>query len=331
LRRGVTKKGATVSRTVHVLFVLALSACLISTSAEARRWRWRHFYGVHDYGHMARLGDDGWRYSVSEMAETGRARTASGSFGAIVDRLIRGCAQQAAELQNLPFDEITRIVAPDDAQRSALEALRTTATAEAQRLSAQCPQGDPAAPSARLEAVEQAIAAATATLAAVDPSLRAFYAALNDEQKARLLRDLTLSGSQAREGERAAERFKHRRRQRDVSIAAHDSEADAWAGICEQLTEALRGWPIVQIEHRVRLSEPQRVAFYELVSSSLKVADALARACPAETALTPPARMAQLRARLAAVRQATAAIGPAMTQFSEALNQAQKVHFAAMR
>jgi LTXXQ motif family protein len=230
----------------------------------------------------------------------------------------------------LPFDEITRIVAPDDAQRSALGALRASATAGAQRLSAHCPQDEPAPPSARLEAVEQAIDTVTASLAAVDPSLRGFYAALDDEQKARLLRDLTLSGSQAREGERAAERFKHRRRERGVSVAAHDSEADAWAGICEQLSAALRGWPIPEIEHRVRLSEPQRVAFYELVSSSLKVADALARACPAETALTPPARMAQLRARLAAVRQATAAIRPGLTQFYEALDQGQKVHFAGI-
>ena len=101
--------------------------------------------------------------------------------------------------------------------------------------------------------------------------------------------------------------------------------------ICEHLTAALREWPTREIERRVRLSEPQRITFYELVSSSLKAADTLAGACPAETALTPPARMAQLRARLVAVRQATAAIRPALTQFYEELDQGQKVQFAAMR
>jgi len=209
LRRLVIKKGATVSRTggLHVLLVLTLGACLVSSSAEARKWwRWRHFYRVYDYGYVARSGDDGRRDRVSEMVETARARTGGGSFGAVIDRLIRGCVQQAAELQNLPFDEITRIVAPDDTQRAALEALRASATAEAQRVSAQCPQDEPAPPGARLEAVEQAIDTATATFAAVDPPLRAFYAALDDEQKARLLRDLTLSKSQAREGDRAARR-----------------------------------------------------------------------------------------------------------------------------
>jgi antitoxin component of RelBE/YafQ-DinJ toxin-antitoxin module len=61
------------------------------------------------------------------------SRAGGGGFGVVVDRLIRGCVQQAAELQNLPFDEITRIVAPDDTQRAALEALRAPATAGAQR------------------------------------------------------------------------------------------------------------------------------------------------------------------------------------------------------
>jgi len=195
------KKEATVSRAgaLHVLLVLTLSMCLVSSSAEARKWwHWRHFYRVYDYGDVARSGDFGRRDRVSEVVEMARARTGGGGFGAVIDRLIRGCVQQAAELQNLPFDEITRIVAPDDTQRSALEALRASATAEAQRVSAQCPQDEPAPPGARLEAVEQAIDTATATFAAVDPPLRAFYAALDDEQKARLLRDLTLSKSRGK-------------------------------------------------------------------------------------------------------------------------------------
>src|SRR6516165_1759551 len=333
LRHLVMKKDATVSRTgaLHVLLVLTLSMCLVSSSAEARRWHWRHFYGVYDYGDVGRSGDFGRRDRVTEIVETARARTGGGGFGAVIDRLIRGCVQQAAELQNLPFDEITRIVAPDDTQRGALEALRATATAEAQRISAQCPQDEPAPPGERLEAVEQAIDTATATFAAVDPPLRAFYAALDDEQKARLLRDLTLSKSQARDGDRAAVRLERRSRQRGISDAVHDGEANAWTNICEPLTEALRGWPIREIERRVGLSPTQRVALYELVTSSLKVADTLAGACPAETALTPPARMSLLRTRLAAVRQATAAIRPALTQFYEALDQGQKVQFAGMR
>jgi hypothetical protein len=267
----------------------------------------------------------------TEGLETLRARTGGGAFGAVIDRLIRGCLDQAAELRSWPFDEIARIVAPDDAQRGALEALRASATAGAERLSADCPQDDPAPPAARLEAVDQAIDTATSTFAAVESPLRAFYAALDDEQKARLLRDMMHPGSNAREDDRTAERSERRSRRRAASGDARGGEANVWAGICEHLTAALRGWPIREIERSVRLSEPQRVAFYELVSSSLKAANTLSGACPAETVLTPAGRMTQMRARLSAVRQATTAIRPAFTQFYEALDQGQKVRFAGMR
>ena len=75
----------------------------------------------------------------------------------------------------------------------------------------------------------------------------------------------------------------------------------------------------------------QRVAFYEFVTSSLKAAETLARACPADTALTPVGRMAVLRVRLAAVREATTAIHPALRRFSEALDQEQRIRFAITR
>jgi hypothetical protein len=70
----------------------------------------------------------------------------------------------------------------------------------------------------------------------------------------------------------------------------------------------------------VGLSEPQRVAFYELVTAS-RAADTLTGACPADIELTPVGR---------AVRAATAAIRPALTRFYEAFDQGQKVRFAEM-
>jgi hypothetical protein len=70
------------------------------------------------------------------------------------------------------------------------------------------------------------------------------------------------------------------------------------------------------------------INFYDLVISSLRAAEMLAGACPAETALTPVGRMATLRARLDAARAATAAIRPAFTHFFD--DQAQQGRFAAM-
>lgn len=316
------------------LLVLVMSICL-STSADARRWKWWHYYS--SYERSARSGDDDRRRARASEVPGPAARAGRGvaALGAIAERFISGCRQQSAELANLPFDAIARIAAPDDAQHAALDALRGTAREAAERFASDCPQSVPAGPAVRLEAMEQAIDAARAAFNVVEPALQRFYSALDDEQKARLLRDITLADAAARPSERTAERYgerSDRRSSRWRAYASADPNAAAKRSddICEEVISALRGWPVREIEASVRLSEPQRASFYELVTSSLKAADTLAGACPAETALTPVARMATLRARLAAVRAATAAIRPALARFYESLDQGQKVRFAGM-
>ena len=272
-------------------------------------------------------------------------------FGAVVEKLVRGCGQQGAEFENWPFDDIASSVGADEKEREALAALRERAKTAAERLAADCPQDVPAAPAARLEAVEQGIDAALAAFDAVEPALATFYGTLDDEQKARLYRDMAAPAAPAaRETAGRREAQEERRERRDYSsrrdrwrsyaaaraAAARDptprqAAAPPWSGaMCEELAGVLRGWPVREIERDVRLSSPQRVAFYELVTASLKAADTLGGACPAETALTPVGRMDAVRKRLAAVRAATAAIRPALVHFYEALDQGQKVRFAGM-
>jgi hypothetical protein len=177
-------------------------------------------------------------------------------------------------VQSWPFDDIARIAAPDDRQRGALDQLRSAAAAAAEKLSGDCPKELSAPAWARLDAVEQSIDALSAAFAVVEPALQGLNAALDDEQKARLLRDLTLSNVQARVDERAMEQREQR------GNDERNAGVNRWTGICERLTTALRSWPTSEIERAMRLSEPQRVAFYEFVTSSLKAAEALARAVP---------------------------------------------------
>jgi hypothetical protein len=322
--------------------------------------------------------DDLSRSRAAERGEAALQRGRSGPFGATIEKLVRGCAVQAAEFENWPLDAISRTVGADDTQRKALDGLRDAAKQAAQRLSTECPQDVPAAPAARLEVAEQGIAATLAAFDTVEPKLQAFYAALNDEQKARLYRDMatpaaaaaanaapTTGAREAREERRYSSR---RQRWRDYAAARerigspHEPEArlrasstrygemrdsrislrssglrigttaaaPGWSGTCEELGSVLRNWPVREIERDVRLAGAQRVAFYELVTASLKAADTLGSACPAEAALTPVGRMETMRKRLAAVRAATAAIRPALARFYEALDQGQKVRFAGM-
>jgi hypothetical protein len=144
-----------------LVFLLAL--CL-TTSADARRWKW-WYYGGHDLSERGERDDEGGyeggyrRARAAELPDPA-LRGSRGAFGTIVERLISGCGQQADQLANLPYDDITRIAAPDGAQRAALEALRGAAALAAERFAADCPQSVPAAPEVRLEAAEQAVDAA---------------------------------------------------------------------------------------------------------------------------------------------------------------------------
>ena len=310
----------------------------------------------------ARERDDVARTRAAEpRGDLALSRGRNGAFGVTIEKLVRGCAAQAAEFANWPLDDIARTVSADETQRNALEALRGKAKEAGERLSADCPRDVPSAPAARLEAAEQGIAATLAAFDMVQPALKAFYAALNDEQKARLYRDMAApaapAASNAAETSGSREAQEERRARRDYSSRRHRWRAYAaareaparesaprqgtretaprqgapgWSGSCEELAGVLRNWPVREIERDVGLTSAQRVAFYELVTSSLKAADTLASACPAEAALTPVGRMEAMRQRLSAVRAATAAIRPALLHFYEALDQGQKLRFAGM-
>ena len=297
--------------------------CVLASSADARKWR----------------------RTISPEGVEVHARASSGAFGTVIEELVRGCAQRGTELVSWPFDDIARIADPNELQRRALQALRDAAKEAAERLASDCPQQVPAAPSARLEAVEQGIDIALAAFATLQPAMQAFYGALDDEQKARLQRDMTMSAAPAPSAQRSRERADQRSDQRReprrgatrgtkpddrLSGASRIAAPKLGVGACEGFAAALRGWPIREIERSVQLSEQQRVAFYEFVTASLKAANTLVTACPAATAITPARRMEVMVARLAAVRAAIAAIQPALTRFYEALDQGQKMRFAGM-
>jgi hypothetical protein len=315
---------------------------------DRRRARYDESRRARDDWRRARERDreDWTRRSEAERSDAA-LRRGRGPFGAVVEKLVRICGQQGAEFDNWPFDAIAQSVGADEGQRTALARLRDSAKKAAERLAADCPQD---VPWARLEAVEQGIDATLAAFETVEPALQSFYGALDDEQKARLYRDMAApTAAAARETTGRREAQDNRRERRDYSsrrhrwrayaaareaaareIAARQASAPPWGAMCEELAAVLRGWPVREIERDVRLSSAQRVAFYELVTSSLKAADTLGSACPAETALTPVGRMDAMRKRLAAVRAATAAIRPTLMHFYEALDQGQKVRFAGM-
>src|SRR5262245_6552650 len=246
--------------------------------------------------------EDWTRRREAERGDAALRRTRGGPFGAVVEKLVRGCGAQGAEFGNWPFDAIAQTVGADEKERTALAGLRDRAKKAAERLAADCPQDVPAAPAARLEAVEQGIDAALAAFDTVEPALATFYGTLNDEQKARLYRDMAAPAAsnapQAAERREAQEERRDRRAyssRRDRwrayaaareaaareptpnqgrSQARSQAAAPGWSGaMCEELAAVLRGWPVREIERDVRLSSPQRARVHELLTAPPKAPD----------------------------------------------------------
>ena len=105
------------------LAVFVVGACL-ATSAEARHrrsWQWTEPPPAASQSPTDATVDNE-RRQRRDLVSSARLRRSSG-IAAVIDRVIRGCAQQGFELANWPFGTIAKVVAPDQDQAAALEEL----------------------------------------------------------------------------------------------------------------------------------------------------------------------------------------------------------------
>jgi hypothetical protein len=306
----------------------------LASSAEARHRKYKLYYDfrysrqyqdARQFRHVPQFRDVRQYQDDNFLRSRDDEVAGRGAFAGVVVELVHTCSNQAAELGRLPFDAIAQIVLPNDTQRGALDGLRSIIAATADKLTSECPREISAPLSARLDSVVQGIDTAIAALDAVQPALQDFYSMLDDEQKARLL----LHGRPELEARAQVQERSSRRERRRVKANGGPAPAQhPLSAVCERLATSLRDWPIRQMERDMQLSNPQRVALYELAIVSLKAADTLT--CPAEGALTPVGRLDTMRLRLSALRAAVNAVRPALLHFHEALDETQKQRFAQM-
>jgi hypothetical protein len=96
------------------------------------------------------------------------------------------CNPHAASFAQLPMDRLERVVQPTAQQESAFEALKAASAIAIGKVQAACPATAPQTPSERLNAVETRLGAMAEAVESLRPSLKAFYATLSSDQKARL-------------------------------------------------------------------------------------------------------------------------------------------------
>ncbi len=96
------------------------------------------------------------------------------------------CDPGAVGMAEWRINEIERVVQPTDAQRAPLADLRTASAKAADGIKSTCPHEIPQTSVQRMAFMEKRMEAMLGAIKTVRPAFEAFYAALSDEQKARL-------------------------------------------------------------------------------------------------------------------------------------------------
>jgi hypothetical protein len=208
-------------------------------------------------------------------------------------------------LTRWPVDEIAQVVEPTREQRNLLDDLKAASARAATLLQNGCPAKPPATPLGRLDAMTKRLDAMLQALDVVRPALAKFYDSLSDEQKARF--------NAMRDGQGGSAPVKDESRLCGMQ---------APAGLTEEAID--------RIERDVRPDDRQRAELDALRDATAKAAEELRNACPAQTPITPVARLDAMAKRISAMRDAINTVRPALARFYDSLSDEQKAHFNVM-
>src|SRR5450631_4134287 len=270
-------------------------------------------YGYNDIyaGMFAPYGYDdlmGYLPTGSGGNRAGSGPASSATTNAVPDQLAQMCGDDSRDIAGLPIDRIQQAIAPNDAQRAALDDLANASVKAAQGIKAACPTQISLTAPARLAAMQQRVEAMIAAVGTVQPPLDRFFDLLNDEQKARL----TALGQNQRSRSAA----------RKTGGSSAQSCGAAQAGVTD--------WPTAEIDAKLHPTDAQRVSLTALQDASAKAADLLKSACQSDDALTPPARLAAVGKRLDVMLQAVKTVRTALDDFYGRLSDEQKAQFEAI-
>jgi hypothetical protein len=241
-------------------------------------------------------------------ATTGSAGSARAAAPGQITRATREfCAEQAKGVTAWPFNQITEAIRPTEEQRSLLNNLKKASAEAGEQFEQACPDMVPMTPTGRLQAMTMRLRATVDAVKIVKPPLEAFYASLNDEQKARF-NDL---------GPQFA-----RQQNRKPGSEAEQAEAN-----CSSDKAGLSGLATNRIEENLQPTEAQSEALDRLDDAMQKAVGILRDACPNVIPLTPVGRLEVMQKRLEAMIEAANAVRPALDTFYASLNDEQKAKF----
>jgi hypothetical protein len=204
-----------------------------------------------------------------------------------------------------PIDQVREAIAPNEAQRAALDELAGALVRAAEMIRASCPAQAAFTAPGRLAVMQARIGAMMQAALAVQPPLTRFYDLLEDEQEARL-------------NALAEDR-------RKMSAAATEAPAQQ----CGAAQPAALQWPAQEIEARLRPNDTQRAALKALRDANARAVEILISECQPD-AVTLPARLDAVNGRLAALQQAVYLVSAAIEGLYATLSDEQKAQFEAI-
>jgi hypothetical protein len=269
---------------------------------------WDYGYGDIYAGLFYPYGDDDLTGYLPQRVDGPQARAGAPATEATTpDQLAQMCGEDSRDIAGLPIDQIQQAIAPNDAQRAALDEFANASVKAAQDIKAACPTQVALTAPARLAAMQTRIEAMMGAVGTVRPPLQKFYDMLNDAQKARL----NALGQDQRKNARSAD-----------SSATQN---------CSAAQTAVTDWPAAEIDTKLHPTEAQRASLAALQDATTKAADMLRSSCQGVAeAITPPARLDAVGKRLDTMLQAIKTVRTALDDLYGTLNDEQKAQFEAI-
>jgi hypothetical protein len=151
--------------------------------------------------------------------------------------------------------------------------------------------------------------------ASLRPSVMNFYTLLDDEQKARIVLNISAATTLLKS---------------DQTSGSGSTLGEVGQGPCSQWAVTLRSWPTKQIEMEMDLSDEQYAALYDVTAAMHRAAGDLMTSCPAQGYLTTIGRLDTQQKQLEALRHGVNATQPILARFENLLNAGQKTRLRAI-
>jgi hypothetical protein len=328
-RFGATFMGRDRARQAHAAYVAPRRAWRRGLRAAFVPWYgpvfWPYAYSdIFDYTFWPGGYDDGyWAYAYDDFFDglfwgtegppeeystaSAPPRATTGAANAPRYEAVQElCKQPGNGVTAWPFADIEKKVGLNADQKQLLADMKKAGQDAAAVFKASCPADNafPLTPPGRLQTMTSRLQATLQAVQTVRPALEKFYDSLSDEQK---------------------ERF-NELGPKQASANAESKQAQDTQS-CKQPKEGLSNLPIEKIEDAVKPTDAQTAGLNKLQEATDKAVSTLQAACPDETPVTPPGRLAMMEKRLQAMIDAADTVKPALAEFYGSLSNEQKARF----